>query len=400
MQDGTTEMNEAMNVNEPDLSGASLATDAPEQILLDHIEKVDKEAKEGLNDQNIEPTEGGKEKSSGESKREAREKESQASEEAEEAGLKVEEKDQVAPEETGEAYTPNLSYKHLREQREMPKELAGIIKTKEQEDYYRGVFNKADGFDFVQDKRQKAEAELNQVYGTFDEFMKNAKIGDFKKAWTETAGLPSPTLQQVLNGFGFGPKDIIQHAYDLANQTPEEAKAQTAQLESEKRYNELQMRVNDMESAHQRQMEQAVYTEYDQVYQDQETRPIIEAFEAHNGKGSFFREVAQRGVQLGQETGKIYGPRAIANEIIDRYNLRNLVGQPAQITNQNTSPMSQTAPGTNPANQPVQGQKKRGEPAIIPAIDSAGGSPGQRAIRTPEDLEKIARDELGLSISF
>ena len=318
--------------------------------------------------------------------------------ENEESVIKADQKEGQGDTNESEAFTPNLTFKYLREERQMPEELSKVIDSKEKEDYYRDIFHKAEGFEFVQDKREKAEGELNQVYQNLDGFYSSAKLGDFGKAW-EKAELPKPSLPQLLSGFGFSEKDLIQHAYDVANKSPEQLQASKLEMEADRKMQKYEMRMQSMETAHQQQLESQVYREFDEYSQDPQYSPVVNAFDEKHGKGAFFREVAGRGAQLSQETGKIYGPRAIANDIIDRYNLSSLVGQSALSQTTNQSPEGQSAAGNKTQGQPARGNKRQEVP-VIPAVDGNGSSPGQRTINTPEDLERLAKEELGISISF
>lgn len=383
-----------------------------EQLLEHHIQNAEKDedlTKDGTSESNVE-AKGEERTSAGEGQGKEGEEASKASAQDEAANAEEKEKtagaDEEVSEEKGAAaaedYTPNLTYKHLREEKQMPEELASVIKTKEQEEYYRDLFHKAEGFDFVQEKREKAESQLQQYDQTFTEFMKSAQVGDFEKAWTQVAGLPKPSLQEVMQGFGFKERDLVQMAYEIANRSPEQAQAQKMQAEQDRKMREMQMQMQGMEQTYQQTLENQIHNEFDQMTQDQEFSPVIQAFEEKHGAGSFFQEVANRGAQISQQTGRILSPKTIAKDIIDRYNLGSLVSQPAQAQapkNQNRN-QGQPAPGNNSQSQPAQGSKRRSEPEVIPAIDSEGGSPGQRAISTPEDLEKLAREELGLSINF
>jgi hypothetical protein len=371
-----------------------------DQLLDHHIKEAEKEdlTKDGEGDSDVK-AKGEKGADAGEGAGEEGAEKSQAQpKDEEEGGGQPKEK---STEPGGEAYIPNLTYKHLREEKQMPEELAGVIKTKEQEDFYRDLFHKAEGFDFVQEKREKAEQQLQQYDQTFNEFMKSAQLGDFEKAWTHVAGLPKPSLQEVMRGFGFQERDLVQMAYEIANRSPEQAQAQRMQAEQDRRMREMQMQMQGMEQTYQQTLENQIHSEFDQMTQDQEFGPVIKAFEEKHGNGAFFQEVATRGAQISQQTGRILSPKAIAKDIISRYNLGSLVSQPAHAQSaQNQNNQGQPAPGNNSQSQPAQGNKRRSEPEIIPAVDSEGGSPGQRVISSPEDLEKLAREELGISIQF
>lgn len=366
-------------------------------LIQQHIESVNsQETKDGGADDAEGAISGEEGTDPGEGEGKAGAEKSEASK-ADEAGEVKEEGE--APKEEGEshpdepkAYSPDLSYKYLRESKSLPDELKAVINTPEKEAFYKEIFTKADGFPFMKQKREQAEAQLQNYDSLFTDFMKSAQLGDFKKAWTDVAGLPQPKLEQVLSGFGFTPRDIIQHAYDLANQSPEQAEAMKIKSDADRRAAELQMRLDQVEQSQQQQMEQQIYYEYDQLTQDPGTASIINAFEAKHGKDAFFREVAIRGAQISQETGRILSPRAIANDIIDRYNLSSLVSQPTGQAHNNRLP-SQTAHGNNQSGQPARSTQK--EVPVIPAIDGSGGSPGQRSISSIEDLEKIYQEKFG-----
>lgn len=291
-------------------------------------------------------------------------------------------------------YEPNLSYKHLREEKSLPDELKGVIKTKEQEDFYKEVFTKAEGFNFVQEKRKEAEQQLGQMDQAMNSFFQATGLGDYKKAF-EVAGIDKPQIGEILSGLGYSRDDILKHALGLAEQTPEQIQANQAQRQNDMRERELQMREQSIESEHEQVLTNQVRMDYQfNVLNDNDMGPIVRAFDSQHGEGAFFDQLAIQGSHLTKTTGKIYPPAAIAKDLISRYNLGNLVSQTAN--QMNTSQQSQTAHNdNNQSNQPVRDNVKNEEIPVIPAVEGTGDSPGPRKISSLDDIEREIKELYG-----
>lgn len=279
-------------------------------------------------------------------------------------------------------FEPTLNYTYRGKKFDMPEELKGVIKTQEQQEFYNDIFTKAKGLEVVKAEGMKAQETLGQIESNLMKFYNSANVGDLKSAF-EIADLKVPSLNDLIRGFGYNDKDLITLAYEVAQQSPEMRKAQESQSMAERRNKELEQRLNNMENNIRSQEEQRIVSEVYETIQDESIAPIAEAFDAKHGVGAFAQEITSRGAQLFNIEGRIVRPMALAKDIISRYNLGNLVNQPVNQSTKQTN---------NSSSQPARTNQQKSVP-VIPAVESGGGSPGQRVIRSLDDVAKLLQDE-------
>jgi hypothetical protein len=361
-----------------------------EDMIHDHIEKVDKDEQNASGEVSDEL----KADQDGEQKTELKGKEEDSPTKSEEevgekAAATSEIDEEASPEgkveeNKTEDFAPDLSFTFRGKKHDMPEELKGVIDSQEKLEFYQDLFSKAEGLPIIKEKGMQAQQNLNQVTQNLDQFYGHAQVKDFSKAF-ELAELPKPTLGELVKGFGYSDKDLIQLAYDRANMSDEQVRSEQIKSDSDRRVQELEQRLERNESSQQQQFEQQVYSELQGAMSEPDTNPIVQAYDAKFGEGAFMHEVAARGEMIHRTTKKIERPSALVKQVIERYNLASLVNQPVSQTENTVT----SQPASNAKRQNTQ------DVPVIPAIESGGGSPGQRKIRTLADIEKIYQDEYG-----
>ena len=111
-----------------------------------------------------------------------------------------------AADEGGEPeYTPDYGYNILDERHEMPERVRPYIKSKEDEQYYRDLFERAHGLDHVKSERQRLREEKEQVSEKLNQYEPAVqylqRLEQFKQNgdWTsyfEAQGIPQNVILQ------------------------------------------------------------------------------------------------------------------------------------------------------------------------------------------------------------
>jgi hypothetical protein len=286
----------------------------------------------------------------------------------------------VETQDQAQAFEPELSYSFRGKKFDMPEELKGLIDSPEKQAFYVDLFTKAKGLEIVKTEGLKAQENYQALSQDVSEFLNKTELKDYKAAF-EKVGLGQPSLQDLVRGFGYSDQDLIKLAYEKATMSPERLQADQELSERDRRIQELEMRFKQTEQQREQQLMSETQAEFSQVFQDPNITAIVQAYDGKYGDGSFLNECLMRGEQIYQTEKRFIRPTALVNEFIDRYNLGSLVSQPTPQP-QNTS--SQQAPT----------QKKENIP-VIPAVDGSGDSPGERVVRSLDDIKAIYQQEYG-----
>lgn len=362
---------ETLDMNQPQEVTEVVESKDP---IADFIEKVDKEDGQKVEVKSETQDEG----LAGEEKAE----QGEGTQAQEDAGGEIEGSEKIEAEVP--KFEPELQYSFRGKKFDMPEELKGLIDTPEKQEFYVDLFTKAKGLEIVKAEGMKAQENYQALSQDVNQFLEKTELKDYKAAF-EKVGLPKPTLQDLVRGFGYSDQDLIKLAYEKATLSPDQLQAQNELSERDRKIQELEMRFQRTEQQREQQLMSETQNEFQQVFQDPKVTAIVQAYDSKYGEGAFLNECLMRGEQIYQTEKRFIRPTPLVNEFIERYNLGSLVGD---------QPIQNQAP-QNPSQQaPLKKQTNREIP-VIPAIDGSGDSPGERVVRTLDDIKAIYQSEYG-----
>jgi hypothetical protein len=283
-----------------------------------------------------------------------------------------------------EAYKPNFTYNVRRKEHTFPEALKEVIKSKEDENYWRDVFTKADALEPIKADRERLEQQYNGLAQPMTEFYKELQFGNLKKAY-QIAEIEPPTVTQLVREFGLKPEDVAAELLGLVSLTPEQHALHNKAIEAERRAVMAEHQISQVEAQSRQNLQSQVEFSVQQVLSEQTVAPIAQAFDQRNGQGAFLNLVAQHGDQIYRSTGgQIVHPNEVVKQIIHTYGLESLLTQSQQPAPavQNVQPQ---------ALQTVKPQTKAPS-QVLPTIPVVGegstGSPVKRRITSVADIER------------
>lgn len=269
-------------------------------------------------------------------------------------------------------YVPNAKYRVLEEEHEFDPKLKKLL-TKETEPIIRELYEKAHGIeavkrsrDTVTQERDHARQQLNGLNSEVQRVLGYRRAGDIR-SFLEAVQLDDNTLAQYLF-----------------------QKAKIAELPPEQQalYNEneaIRRRMNGMEESHRQSAAasestavQARIAELDAVLSTDEFSPLVKAFDARNGAGSFKQAVMGHGHSQWLLTKKDLSPKEATQGFIKMTGIQVPKGRPAPGPNANKRVVARPKVKTLP--------NMSGSQASVTAV----GKP-----RSIEDLKKIRREKFG-----
>jgi hypothetical protein len=267
-------------------------------------------------------------------------------------------------------YSPNFKYKANGEEKELDERVRGIVKDKETEEWIKKVFAKADGIEAIQQQREHIRNEYNTLRTEAEKVLAAVDKRDYRGA-LESLGVNVQDIGHVMQGLGFSKQQIIEHAYNLAQLTPEQEQAHARQRELE---NRAQQQYSANEQLNQKLYQADVQLktfELRSTLSTPEIAPLVEAFDKHHGQGQFWNQVCQRG-----EYYDLKGQTKSTQELVQEVLAFARVHSPAQVT---------SAPQATPAHT----QQK------VPVIPNVGGgntSPTRKKISSIESMKQFAQE--------
>lgn len=268
-------------------------------------------------------------------------------------------------------YTPDFKFKYkdkagLSQEAEFPEYLRGYVDSKEKEDEIRSMLCKAYGLDFVQDSRDTLKGKLEQVTGSFSNYMRGME--ELKEIYQ------SGDLDTFFDVLSLDREKILQWAVQEARyrQLPPEqrqlverqrtASLEKRDLEAENR----QLRETQIQETHRRKAE-----EVDSVLNSPEYAPLVKAFDQRAGRdGAFKDEMYARGRMAWDTARKNRSAQELAQEIVKLAALSAPAAAPVD-------PPSSGSPGN------TQATKK-----VIRRAPGGGGSPAAKPIRSIADIQE------------
>lgn len=264
-------------------------------------------------------------------------------------------------------FIPNTKYTVNGQEFEFDERIKSSIKNKEDEDWFREVFEKSSAFDDKKTKLNKTRERydsLNQEFNAYkneiEPLIEMKNRGDYKN---------------LIKAIGIDGQTIIQLAQDQIayNQLTSEQKAQYNRIEQasfdhyeiEKVNRNYEQRIAELEA---RENKSLVLSELNRP----ESREAINSFDQRNGKDAFFNEVVKRGAFYEKVHGIVKEPSSLVDEVLQILNI--------------STPQSPTASKNSNLDNIVE------KPPVIPNTGQSGsGSPVKRTPRSLDELKELAK---------
>ena len=265
------------------------------------------------------------------------------------------------------AFTPNLKFRAINKDHEMPEFLKSAIKDPETEKQLREIFEKAYGLDAVKPKfeetRQKFE-ELNQQHGEVirdvHELKEHYNRGDFDSFFTKLNIPQEKVFQWVL--------DKVQY-----NQLPpDQRQVLDSRKQAEYRNWELEKQNQSMQQEYEKRVVEATQTALMAELERPDIKSLSQAYDSRPGgkPGDFLSRVVERGEYAWYSKKVALAPRDAVQEAAELY---AYAFKPQAGANQNGAVTPNGA----------QNQKK------VPVIPNINGRPHSPMKAKPKTLDDI-----------
>jgi len=276
-----------------------------------------------------------------------------------------------------EAYQPDYTYKVYGEQKELPEFLRPLVKDKEVESYFRTYHQKAEAFDVLKEKHEKAQSEyanqqesfqkeLAPVFESIQQMKRAADISDYD-SFFKAAGVKS--------------EDVFKWAVEKARYqdlTPEQRQMHDHRIATLRENSQLRYE-NEQTTA---QMQDVLVSQRERelslTLEDPTVNQIMQEFDSKRGRAGAFREEI-----VAYANGQWYAKR---QDITPRQAVEGVLGLMGRNLDQGVMPHSTTQ--TNSANPAVV--PPRTTKPTLPTMRSGHASPVKRAARSLDELRKIA----------
>jgi len=267
-----------------------------------------------------------------------------------------------------EKYEPNYKIKIMDEEVEIDDLFKPAIVSKEAEEKFRELYEKAHGLEHVkQDRDQFRESynnykeALNKQTNAINVLSGYLDQGDYD-AFFKALNIPA---QEVM-------KYSLTEA-QKAEWSPEQRAAYDHQQETKRRANLYQEYYNSNQNQLESLQQDQVVKDYTLETYRPEVKEFLEAFDQRNGQDAFRKEVAQLGTYHEKVHGEVLPVRQLVDSVMTKF---APFMQERKVETQGKPALQQVV---TPRDVPV-----------IPNTGPSGQSPAQKAITSLEDLEKLA----------
>ena len=269
------------------------------------------------------------------------------------------------------AYAPNFKFKVLDKELEFDEFIRPAIKDAEVEKKIRDLYERAHGLDSVKSDRQTLRSELTQT---------KEKMGKTDAALETLGGfVQKGDFDSFFESLNIPKQNILQYALSLVQReqwTPEQKAQWDASRQAQQQAAYYQGQNQELEARQQQFVVQQKEFELANVVSRPELQGIIQAYETGMGSPGAFRQYVIRIGQALEAQGQDVSAEQAVMEAVRHLNAVN-----PQLA---VAPVGQVAPGTVQPNQKP----------VIPNIQGRGTSPVRTAVRTMDDLKKLARERV------
>lgn len=267
---------------------------------------------------------------------------------------------------SGNPWQPNYKFKVHDKEHEFDKFVHGVIKTPEEEKRLREVYEKAYGLDVVKPKYQKAQSDYQSLNGKHESLISELKqvgdavrSGDLDTAF-KSLNISEDTVYKWVKA-KLDEAEMPEHQRQMLNEQRQQAKqAQLLAKENETLRSNWENAQIDMRQR-----------ELDLSLGSPSVSPIMSAFDAKFGQGSFMQEVIMTGAMANQ-MGKDPSAQELVQQVVAKYG--------PLLTPQSAVQASQ--PGTQ--------QSQAARSASLPNIKGSSTTATKAKPRSLADLKKLA----------
>lgn len=200
-------------------------------------------------------------------------------------------------------YTPNFTYKVKDEERSFDERFHGIVRSKDDEDFIRDLYTKADGLESYKTKLTEKEQAYTQLHDQasqlsqgFQTIKQHRDNGDFDK---------------LTKAIGWKEEDLLNYAYKIAQERAlpqEEQKRLQAERQRNDEVASLRAEIDTMKTS---QQEKLLNQQIDQVSAEMNKYP--EMYKEFEARGTSFGEMV---IALGRNYKSMHGKDPDIGELV------------------------------------------------------------------------------------
>lgn len=292
-----------------------------------------------------------------------------APEVSEAPAIKVDAKSAAPAEVSAEpAYQPNFKFKSWDKEHEIPPAFRSIIKDAETEKQVREIFEKATGIEHIKAERTQTREELKQYRAQTEPLVNIAQeLHHYRQ---------KGDMGSYFAKLGLSNQDILKYAVDYLKREelpPEQKRVYDEREAANRQMYQREQEFASMQSQLQEVRIQQRSTDLQNALSSPTVQSYVQAFDQRNGQNAFWDEVVARGQMYWHSQQKDVPPAQIVQEIMERFGAQGHAQVPQA---------SMVAAPRQPTKVPT-----------IPNTGSGGSSPGQRTIRSIDDLKKVANEK-------
>ena len=269
---------------------------------------------------------------------------------------------------TAEKYEPNYKVKIKDEEVEIDKIFKPAIVSKEAEDKFRELYEKAHGLEHVKADRDV----LREEYRTHKEALhKQTNAINILSGY-----LDQGDYQAFFKALNIPTQEVMKYSLTEAQKadwTPEQRASYDQQWEAKRRANLYEEYYNSNQSQLESLQQDQVVKDYTLETYRPEVKEFIDAFDQRNGQNAFRKEVAQLGTYHEKVDGEVLPIRKLVDSVMDKY-----------------APFMQMQKAETQGTKSSQQVVVQRDVPVIPNTGPSGGAPVQKAITSLDDLEKLA----------
>lgn len=272
-------------------------------------------------------------------------------------------------------YEPNYKFRANNKEHEIPEVLRSALKDAESEKYIKKLYERAYGFDGVQQRYKETRDSFNEMSQTHNQVM--SQIQEAQQAYR------SNDMDSVFEIMRISPEKVLQWAVEkvqLSQLPPEQRQLHEARVMAERQNRDMQKQQQYYQQESMQNQGQIFQEMLEVVLERPNVSAIAQEYDQAKGTPGAFRSLV---IRVGQSeaalSGKTLTPLQAAEKALELLGRSAPAAQPAQAT-------AQPAQQATPAAQ-VQPAKK-----VIPNMANAGAkstsSPAKKPMKSIDDLKR------------
>jgi len=303
--------------------------------------------------------------------------------EPEQEEVKVEEPEAepvVEPEAEPEQYIPNTKYKSMGEEHEFDDFLVEAIKTPEQEEAVKRLYEKASGLEHLETKNTMLKEQMEGIQPELDEGRGlKQEVGFYNNL------IGQKKYHELFRSINIKDEDILNVAHTILQYkelTPQQQGVYDSNIQSHQRLHQLELQTHQLQQQVTDSNQGNHAVELDQILNDPSTMQAVSAYDTRLGEnGAFKKEVINRAAMLEQQSeGKnILTPKQAVDQVL------KIIGHVAEPQSTQASSSDVVNPETPPSQVVVPTKKP-----TLPNVKGSGKSPAKKVFKSIADLRKLA----------